>query len=87
MGDSTRSRSLRTQCLFDGPSFFDISNANDHKTPVSMSIPFILQDPSIFADPHTFDPERWIRSAEQGENLERFQITFAKGSRSCPGQK
>jgi cytochrome P450 len=66
---------------------FSNLNTNDLKTPVSMSIPFILQDPSIFPDPHTFDAERWIRSTERGDNLERFQITFAKGSRPCPGQK
>ncbi|RDW60238.1 hypothetical protein BP5796_11844 [Coleophoma crateriformis] len=55
-------------------------------TPISMSIPFILMDPTVFAEPKTFTPSRWIQNEEKKENLERFLIPFAKGSRGCLGQ-
>ena len=48
---------------------------------------FILTDPTIFPDPHTFDPERWIRAAAKGERLEKYLVNFSKGSRNCLGKK
>lgn len=44
-------------------------------------------DPSIFPDPHTFDPERWTRAAAKGERLDRYLVNFSKGSRICLGMK
>lgn len=44
-------------------------------------------DPSIFPNPESFDPERWIRAAEKGERLDRFIVSFTKGSRQCLGIK
>jgi len=52
-------------------------------TPVSMSIPSILMDPDIFSEPRMWKPERW----EEDKELGKWQIAFARGSRSCPGQK
>jgi cytochrome P450 len=52
-------------------------------TPVSMTNVDILMNPSIFPDPKTFLPERWIKHPE----LERYFVPFGKGSRSCAGIK
>ncbi|KAL4982871.1 cytochrome P450 [Aspergillus falconensis] len=54
-------------------------------TPVSMSSYFVHMDPSIFPDPTSFNPNRWIEASEQGENLGRFITAFGKGSRQCVG--
>ncbi|RJE21131.1 Cytochrome P450 [Aspergillus sclerotialis] len=55
-------------------------------TMVSQVHYFILTDPTIFPNPHTFDPERWIRAAEKGERLEKYIVNFSKGSRICLGK-
>jgi cytochrome P450 len=44
-------------------------------------------DPNIFPDPETFDPDRWTRAAADGENLEKFLVSFGKGTRNCVGMK
>ncbi|KAF5861296.1 hypothetical protein ETB97_000412 [Aspergillus alliaceus] len=54
-------------------------------TPISETNYFILMDPEIFPDPHTFDPERWIRAAVKGQRLDRYLVNFSKGSRMCVG--
>ena len=50
-------------------------------TPVSMTSLHVHQDPSIFPDPHSFRPERWIKDPR----LDRFLVSFSKGSRGCIG--
>lgn len=50
-----------------------------------MSLKDVLFDATIFPDPHDFDPDRWLRAAEQGERLDRYLVTFMKGSRGCVG--
>ena len=50
-------------------------------TPVSMASVLVHQDPSIFPDPHSFRPERWI----ENPRLDRFLVSFSKGSRQCIG--
>ena len=50
-------------------------------TPVSMTSVLVHQDPSIFPDPHSFQPERWI----ENPRLDRFLVSFSKGSRQCLG--
>ena len=57
------------------------------QSPVSMSSYFVLMDPEVFPDPEHFEPERWIRATEQGENLTKFLVSFTKGSRDCLGIK
>lgn len=42
---------------------------------------------SIFPDYKTFDPERWIKAAEDGVNLRKFLSNFSGGSRKCIGFK
>ncbi|KAK5240501.1 hypothetical protein LTS06_012431 [Exophiala xenobiotica] len=38
-------------------------------------------DSNIFPDPESFDPDRWLRAAEQGFRLDRYLVSFSKGSR------
>jgi cytochrome P450 len=55
-------------------------------TCVSMSIPDVSHDESIFPDSSTFSPERWLGSpALDGVPLERFMMSFGRGTRSCLG--
>lgn len=44
-------------------------------------------DPTIFPNPDSFDPERWIRAAARGERLDQFIVSFTKGGRQCLGIK
>lgn len=53
-------------------------------TPVSETPYFVLIDPTIFPDPESFKPERWL---QEGERLDRYQVSFNKGSRQCIGIK
>ncbi|KAJ5343079.1 hypothetical protein MYU51_016283 [Penicillium brevicompactum] len=54
-------------------------------TPVSETNYFVLTDPEIFPDPHTFDPDRWLRAAAKGERLDKYMVNFSKGTRICVG--
>lgn len=50
-------------------------------TPVSMSSILLHQNPTIFPNPHAFDPDRWI----ENPGLKRYLVSFSKGSRQCLG--
>lgn len=50
-------------------------------TPVSMTSTLIHHDESIFPNPRSFNPERWI----ENPRLDRFMVSFSKGSRMCAG--
>jgi len=39
-------------------------------------------NPTIFPDPETFDPERWL---DKEKRLDRYLVSFGKGSRQCLG--
>ncbi|KAK1987725.1 cytochrome P450 [Colletotrichum cereale] len=54
-------------------------------TPVSQSPYFVLMHPSVFPEPQTFRPERWIDAEEQNKRLDRYLVSFGKGSRQCLG--
>ncbi|KAH8651124.1 cytochrome P450 [Xylariales sp. PMI_506] len=54
-------------------------------TPVSQTPYFILMHPSIFPDPDSFRPERWIDAAAHGDRLDKYLVSFGKGSRQCLG--
>ncbi|KAJ5160940.1 uncharacterized protein N7482_007944 [Penicillium canariense] len=54
-------------------------------TPVSLCTVLVHLDPSIFPDPHLFDPERWVRASKEGVNLDKFIVAFTKGTRQCLG--
>ncbi|KAF5624314.1 cytochrome P450 monooxygenase [Fusarium sp. NRRL 25303] len=52
-------------------------------TIISMSIPDVLSDKAIWgSDAAVFKPERWLSG---GADLDRYLVTFSKGTRVCPG--
>jgi cytochrome P450 len=63
----------------------------DHVIPagtcVSMTIPDLSHDPAIFPDHESFVPERWLNNplTTTGEPLERFMVSFGRGTRNCLG--
>ncbi|KAJ5342350.1 hypothetical protein N7541_011474 [Penicillium brevicompactum] len=54
-------------------------------TPVSQSNYFVHMDPTLFPEPAKFDPERWVSAAKNGEYLNRYIVSFTKGTRQCLG--
>lgn len=57
-------------------------------TPVSMSSKFMHEHPAVFPDPEKFDPGRWISATpDELAEMNRLNIPFTKGSRSCMGIK
>jgi cytochrome P450 len=58
-----------------------------------MSLLDVHYDPSIFPDPNTFNPDRWLDSDDSNSNAryfprqlkDRFFVPFGKGSRNCAG--
>jgi cytochrome P450 len=54
-------------------------------TTISMSTWMQHNDPSIFPEPETFRPERWMGRGAEGGRLERYLVSFSKGSRGCLG--
>ncbi|KAF2464255.1 cytochrome P450 [Lindgomyces ingoldianus] len=56
-------------------------------TSVSMTIPEVSHDEEIFPESHSFMPERWLGEPKtsDGVPLERFMVSFGRGTRSCLG--
>jgi cytochrome P450 len=52
-------------------------------TPISISTLSAHTAESVFPDPFTFDPERWL--GEEGRQRRKFQMAFSKGGRRCLG--
>ncbi|POS78532.1 cytochrome P450 [Diaporthe helianthi] len=52
-------------------------------TPMSTTTLSAHTAPSVFPDPFVFDPERWL--GEEGRKLQKYQMSFGKGSRKCLG--
>jgi len=50
-------------------------------TPIGMSSLQIHHDETIFPNSNTFEPERWIGNP----GLDRYMVSFTKGSRGCLG--
>ena len=57
------------------------------QTPVSQCNYFVHNDEAIFPNPEEYDPDRWIRAAQEGFRLDRYFVSFGKGSRMCVGIK
>jgi cytochrome P450 len=56
---------------------------------VTVSVPTytLHHDPTLFSDPWTFKPERWLEgSEEERDNLKRYVIPFTLGKHSCIGR-
>jgi len=51
-------------------------------TPIGMTHKLVHHNPTLFPDPHKFEPERWMQG-EKSKALERYLLTFSKGSRQC----
>lgn len=54
-------------------------------TPVSQMNYVVNNDPKIFPNPFEYHPERWIEAEDKGIRLDRYMVSFGKGSRSCVG--
>ncbi|KAJ9268666.1 hypothetical protein DTO212C5_5273 [Paecilomyces variotii] len=54
-------------------------------TPVSQCNYFVHMDPTIFPNPFEFQPERWIEAKDKGNRLEKYMVSFSRGSRQCVG--
>ncbi|KAJ5388208.1 cytochrome P450 [Penicillium cosmopolitanum] len=54
-------------------------------TVVSSTIYSMHHNSTIFPDPDIFSPDRWL--AENSVELERYNVAFSKGKRSCIGMK
>ena len=53
---------------------------------LSMSIWFLQRNERVFANPHAFDPYRWVRATEdERRRLDKYWIPFARGTRNCLG--
>lgn len=50
-----------------------------------MTFQNILFDPLIFPEPQRFNPNRWLEANANGKRLDRYLVTFSKGSRACLG--
>ena len=66
--------------------------ADIFQTPVSLTPYAVLKDPSIFEEPDSFLPQRWLEAGPDGvlklhKKLDRYFVAFSKGSRMCPGIK
>lgn len=57
-------------------------------TPIGMSAGLTHRDASVFPDPGAFRPERWITAqGERDTGLEKYLLSFSKGSRICLGMQ
>lgn len=57
------------------------------QTPLSSTNYWVHMDETIFPDPATFSPERWLEAEREGFPLQKYMVSFSKGSRQCVGQK
>ncbi|PFH57702.1 hypothetical protein XA68_14681 [Ophiocordyceps unilateralis] len=48
-------------------------------TPMSSSSYIVHRDASVFPNPERYDPERWLRASDKGDNLKRYLTSFSKG--------
>jgi len=55
---------------------------------VSMTSVLVHMNPRLFPDPTAFRPERWLDSnGKRQKNLDKYILSFSKGSRQCVGIK
>ncbi|OKL55467.1 hypothetical protein UA08_09323 [Talaromyces atroroseus] len=66
----------------DGATIMNDYVAGD--TTVSISAYVAHRNPSLFPDPESFQPERWL--GEKGKELQPYFISFSAGARGCIGR-
>ena len=52
---------------------------------VNMTNMLTHMNKTIFSEPHTFNPERWLGKANEDRRLEKYLTPFGRGTRSCLG--
>lgn len=52
-------------------------------TPVSMTSVHVHDDERIFPNHRTFDPDRWLPLQTNGVRLQKYLVSFGKGTRQC----
>ncbi|KAI1427558.1 cytochrome P450 [Xylaria sp. FL1777] len=56
-------------------------------TPISMTTYWMHNDPVVFPNPESFEPNRWLTADPQKLNtMQMYHVPFAKGSRNCVGR-
>ena len=48
------------------------------QTPVITTSYFVNTNPVVFPEPYAFDPERWIKAAEDGKYLGKYIANFTR---------
>ena len=43
--------------------------------------------PSVFPEPTVFRPERWLEAENAGQRLDKYLVSFGRGTRQCLGKK
>ena len=71
----------RLQRLFPDTTLQYDKYAIPASTPVSMTSVLIHDDPSLFPDPRTFKPERFLENPW----LKKYLVVFSRGTRQCAG--
>ena len=56
-------------------------------TGVGMTLSHLHMNESIFPDPNTFDPSRWMDAKAATVDLDKYFAPFSKGARACLGVK
>lgn len=52
-----------------------------------MAIYHIHYNEAIFENPRKFDPDRWMKPAEEVATQVKFMVAFSRGNRACLGIK
>lgn len=56
--------------------------------PVSMTSVLVHTNPDIFPNPYDFKPERWLdEDGKRMKSLDKYLLSFSKGTRQCLGLK
>lgn len=89
-GVTARTARIARETLIYTPTSYAAYSSNIGKsfkipagTPMSTTTLSAHTAPSVFPDPFVFDPERWL--GDEGRKLQKYQMSFGKGSRKCLG--
>jgi cytochrome P450 len=52
-----------------------------------MTLADLMMDPTIFPEPNTFDPERWLETNPLCARNHKYFFPFFRGHRNCMGMK